>query len=116
MTIAITKIAAVHRAPKTDGNGIATPRTRMPSGTRNGRRSSGFVMRRRITASCAAVNASSTPKLKRLARNVTERVNDVPTMSRIAIVPAATTDAGETSVRRLSRPKTAGSWPCSPSE
>ncbi len=62
------------------------------------------------------MNASRTPKLKRLARKVTECVNDVPTMSAIAIAAAATTDAGATSVRRCNRPKIAGSCPCSPSE
>ena len=103
-------------APKTEGSGTTVPRIRTPSGTRNGRRSSGFVARSRITASCAAVNASSTPKLKRLARKVTERVNDVPMRSAIAIDAAAITDARDTSVRRFRRPKTAGSWPCSPSE
>ena len=41
------------------------------SGTRYGRGRSGAVKRSRITASCAAVNASRTPKLKRLARKST---------------------------------------------
>ena len=95
---------------------MTAPRTRIPNGTRNGRRKSGFVIRKRITASCAAVNASRTPKLKRLARNVTERVNDVPMSRAIAIAAAATTDAGATSVLRCRRPKIGGSCPCSPSE
>ena len=69
-----------------------------------------------MTASCAAVNASSTPKLKRLARNVTGRVsNAVPTSSAIEITAAAITDAGD--VRPpVQPPEARGSWPCSPSE
>ena len=109
-------MAAVQSAPKTAGTGTTAPRNGTPSGTRNGRLFSGFVIRSRITASCAAVKASSTPKLKRLARNGTSRVNDAPITRAIAMLPAATIEAGATSVRRCSRPNTAGSCPCSPSE
>src|SRR5205823_11884215 len=42
--------------------------------------------------------------------------NAVPSSMAIAIPHAATTDGGDTSVRRCRRPKTRGSCPCSPSE
>ena len=117
VTIEITKTLAVSSAPTSEGIGTRTPRTRTLSPTRNGRRRSGCVRRSRTIASCAAVKASSTPKLKRLARNVTGFVrNAVPSSSAIAIPHAATTDCGETSVRRCRRPNARGSWPCSPSE
>ena len=75
-------------------------------GTRYGRSSSGDVKRSRMTASCAAANASSTPKLKSAARKATS--SSVTAV--IAIRPPAastTTDAsaaGEMSVRLPSRP------------
>ena len=63
------------------------------------------------------MKAASTPKLKRLARKATSScTNDVPIISAVEISAAATIACGETSVRRFSRPKARGSWPCSPSE
>src|ERR687887_332464 len=70
-----------------------------------------------MTASCAAVKAARTPKLKRLARKTTVSAkSEVRSRSVIEITPAATIASGGTSVRRLSRPKARGSCPCSPSE
>jgi len=74
-------------------------------------------MRSLITASCAAVNASSTPNEKRLARNVTScLMNDVATTRADEMSAADRIAWGETCARRLSRPKLRGSWPCSPRE
>ena len=99
------------------GSGTSTPRIFTLAGARYGRGSSGSLKRSLITASCAAVNAASTPKLNRLARKATSScTKDVPISSAIEISAAATIACGETSVRRLSRPKSRGSWPCSPSE
>ena len=55
--------ARVKNAPTTAGSGTSSPRTRTPSGTRKGRSSSGSRIRRRTTASWAAVSAMRTPKL-----------------------------------------------------
>src|SRR6476661_6579231 len=96
VTIAATKIAVVARAPRTDGSGTSAPRTRIESGTRKGRSRPGLVNRSRTTASCAAVNARRTPKLKRLARKLTELVvKSVETRSTIEIAAAEITASGE---------------------
>ena len=61
--------ANVSGAPTSASSGTGVPRPahlRAAPGT--GARGSGSVKRSRTTATCAAVNASSTPKLKRLAR------------------------------------------------
>jgi hypothetical protein len=89
----------------------------MFSGVRYGRGRSGSEIRRRITASWAAVNARSTPNENTLARKVTECAMKVVRIT-IPLVSRATAmiACGETSVRRCRRPKTRGSWPCSPSE
>jgi hypothetical protein len=63
------------------------------------------------------VNARRTPKLKRLARKLTELVvKSVETRSTIEIVAADITASGEWRLRRLSRPKPRGSCPCCASE
>ena len=105
--------ANVKSAPTTEGTGM--PRT--VKGTRYGRRRVGSLNRSLITASCAAVKARRTPKLKRLARNRTGCASGaVPTRSPIEINAAATIDCGATTVRARSIPNLRGSWPCSPSE
>jgi hypothetical protein len=102
-------------APITVGSGTSAPRIRTESGTRNGRSSAGFEKRSLTTASCAAVNATRTPKLNRLARKPTGfDVASEAIRSRIEIVAAATTVSGEWRLRRLRRAKRRGSWPCSP--
>src|SRR5439155_7020202 len=113
VAIAITHTANVSTAPTADGTG--TPRT--VKGTRYGRRRVGSLNLSLITASCAAVKASRTPKLNRLARNNTGWASGaVPTRSAIEINAADTIDCGATSVRARSIPNFRGSWPCSPSE
>ena len=62
VTIASTKTAAVSGAPTSAGSGTSTPRIRTSGRARNGRPRSGSRRRSRITASCASVNASRTPK------------------------------------------------------
>ena len=112
-----TATARVSTEPTTAGSGTSTPCKRTLKGARYGRASSGSVKRSLITASCAAVKAASTPKLNRLARKAISSVRtEVPRRSAIEISAAETIACGETSVRRLSRPKARGSWPCSPSE
>ena len=87
------------------------------SGERYGRGRSGSSMRSLITASCAAVNASSTPNENTLARNCTSWcTNELAITIALAISAALTIACGETSVRRCRRPNARGSWPCSPSE
>src|ERR1700751_3005261 len=104
VTIAATKIAVVASAPTTVGTGTSAPRTRTESGTRNGRSSAGFEKRSLTTASWAAVNATRTPKLKRLARKPTGFVVYAVEIRRtIEIVVAATTVSGEWRLRRLRR-------------
>jgi hypothetical protein len=70
-----------------------------------------------MTASCAAVNASRTPKLKRLARTANGLSNaEVARMIATDRTTEASTASGDTSVRLCSRPNARGSCPCSPSE
>ena len=89
---------AVSAAPTIPTNGIP--------GARNGRGRFGSVGRSRTTASCAAVKASRTPKLKRLARITEARPAASLTMSRPqATVVVVRIDAGASSVRRFSRSK-----------
>src|SRR5579864_3105108 len=96
VTIAATKIAVVATAPRIEGSGTSAPRIRIDSGTRNGRSSAGFEKRSLTTASCAAVNATSTPKLNRLARKPTGfDVNSDTARRAIEIDAAATTVSGE---------------------
>ena len=47
---------------------------------------------------------------------MSSRTNDVATSSAIETVAETMIACGDTSVRRCSRPKRAGSCPCSPSE
>ena len=62
------------------GSGIEAPRIVTLNGARYGRVSSGSAIRSLITASCAAVNATSTPNENRLARKTTSCfVNEVAT-------------------------------------
>src|ERR1700746_3920614 len=96
VTIAATKIAVVASAPTTVGSGTSAPRTRTESGTRKGRSSAGFEKRSFTTASCAAVNATRTPKLNKLARKPTGfDVNSDAAGRTIEIDAAATTVSGE---------------------
>src|SRR6185437_4527276 len=96
VAIAATKIAVVATAPTMLGSGTSVPLHRIESGTRKGRSAAGFEKRSFTTASCAAVNAMSTPKLNRLARNPTGFVvHAVESRSAIEITAAATTAAGE---------------------
>ena len=107
----------VATAPTIAGSGTSAPRMTTLKGVRYGRVSSGSSTRSLITASCAAVNASSTPNEKTLARNWTSCLkNEVAMTIADEIVAAETIASGETCARRLSRPKLRGSWPCSPSE
>jgi hypothetical protein len=64
------------------------------------------------------VNATRTPKEKRLARKVTSFFlnEDAPITITDEMPAAARIACGETCARRLSRPKLRGSCPCSPSE
>ena len=76
-------------------------------------------MRSLITASCAAVNATRTPKLKRLARKATVRAwNAVAMQERRSRSRAAATIGLRRDMRAAAEPARtpAGSWPCSPSE
>jgi hypothetical protein len=58
---ATIQIANVAIDPKTASIGMSAPPMRTLHGARYGRGRSGSVIRSLITASCAAVNASSTP-------------------------------------------------------
>src|SRR2546423_12211655 len=109
VTIAATKIAVVASAPTTVGTGTSAPRTRTEKGTRYGRSIPGLLKRSLTTASCAAVNATRTPKLKRLARKPTGFVvNAVESRRTIEIVVAATTVSGEWRLRRPRRAEELG--------
>src|SRR3954465_5792670 len=95
VAIAATKIAVVASAPLTVGSGTSAPRTRTGAGTRKGRSAAAFEKRSFRTASCAALNATSTPKLNRLARNPTGFVvHAVAGRKAIGSVAAATTVPG----------------------
>src|ERR1700748_804527 len=100
VAIAATKIAVVASAPITVGSGTSAPRNRMESGTRKGRSRSGFEKRSFRTARWAAVNATSTRKLKRLARKPTElEVKSDAIRRTIEIVAAEITVSGEWRLR-----------------
>ena len=107
---ATMKMTNVAIEPTTAGSGMSAPRTRTLKGARYGRASAGSWMRSLITASWAAVNASSTPKEKSDARNATSSSrNEVPITIPDERSAAAKIACGETCARRLSRPKLRGS-------
>ena len=100
----------VATAPTSAGSGSSTPRIRTLNGARNGRGSSGSSIRSLITASWAAVKASSTPNEKRLASPATSFfTNEVPITNADATTATETIAGGETCARRLRRPKALGS-------